>query len=381
MNPSRYLQAADLQGLAQLAGDGVAGTSRLVEHLHLTIASATAPLGDAVEGRTRGITGLVYRSILGVNWLVGASIRALGSTLPSPAAEAEASAAREQWLAALNGVLGDHLESSDNRLAIPMRFRHRGRALSIERAALSETFDRPAGRLLVAAHGLCMNDLNWGGAAGIPERLGRMRGYTPLHLHYNSGLAIADNGSKLAELLESVVARWPVPVEEVVIVGHSMGGLVARCAVDEGVSAGHAWVEKLSRIAYLGTPHHGAPMERMGHRFESLLGMSPYSAPFKRLGGIRSAGIVDLRHGRVPTANAGVQEFAIAATARNGAGRLLGGLQGDELVPVDSALGRHEDPDRALDIPEDRCLVVDGAGHLGLLYHPEVYRSLGRWLR
>jgi len=76
-----------------------------------------------------------------------------------------------------------------------------------------------------------------------------------------------------------------------------------------------------------------------------------------------------------------VEEFAIAATARTSAGRLLGGLLGDELVPVDSALGRHPDPERALAIPDDRCRIVEGSGHFGLLYHPEVYRSLRRWLR
>lgn len=381
LSPARYLRSADLHGLAQLAGDGVAGTGRLVEQLHLTISSLAAPLGDAVEGRTRGITGLVYRSILGINSLVGASLDALASRLIPHRPDAETSAAREQWLAALNGVLGDHLVASGNRLAIPMRFRRLGRALLLERDALSAAFDPPSGRLLVAIHGLCMNDLNWGGTDGIPERLGRALGYTPLYLHYNSGRAIADNGQELAQQLETLVEQWPVPVTDIVIIGHSMGGLIARCAIDEGTAARHAWAESVSRVAYLGTPHQGAPMERAGHRFESLLGMSPYSAPFTRLGGIRSAGIVDLRHGRRPASHAEVQQFAIAATARTSAGRLLGGLAGDELVPVDSALGRHPDPEQALNIPEEHCRVVDGAGHLGLLYHPEVYRTLRRWLR
>lgn len=359
----------------------MSGTSRLVEQLHLTILSAAAPAGKAVEGRTRGITGLVYGSIHGVNSLVGAAINALGSRLLPHQPDAEASAAREQWLAMINGVLGDHLVASDNHLAIPMRFRHCGRALELERDALSSAFEQPSGRLLVAVHGLCMNDLHWGGAGAIPERLAKALGYTPLYLHYNSGRAIADNGQDLAQRLETLVEQWPVPVEDIVFIGHSMGGLIARCALDEGVLASRPWAESVSRIAFLGTPHHGAPMERVGHRFESLLGMSPYSAPFVRLGGIRSAGIVDLRHGRLPTSDSGVQEFAIAATARTRAGRLLGGLLGDELVPVDSALGRHPELDRARGIPDEHCRVVDGAGHLGLLHHPEVYRSLRRWLR
>ncbi len=380
MIPTRYLYASDLHGLARLAVDGVAGTSEMVEQLHGTIARAAMPLGPPVVAGTRGITGMVYRSLRAVNGAVGTSINALGplvARMPPPAP----SPARERWLAIVNGVLGDHLADSDNPLAIPMAFRFGGEALVLESAALAERIASPSGKLLIAAHGLCMNDLHWGGADGIPERLGRALGYTPLYLHYNSGRAIADNGLELARRIETLVEQWPVPVTDIVIIGHSMGGLIARCALDEGTSARRAWAKSVSRIAFLGTPHHGAPMERVGHRFESLLGMSPYSAPFVRLGGIRSAGIVDLRHGRLPASNAEVDEFAIAATARTRAGRLLGGLLGDELVPVDSALGRHPDPRLALAIPDERRLVVADAGHLGLLHHPAVYRSLRRWLR
>lgn len=381
MKPARYLQAADLQGLAQLAGDGVAGTGRLVEHLHLTITSLAAPFGETVSGRTRGITGLVYRSIHGVNSIVGASLNAAATRfLPRPSDE-EISAARERWLAALNGVLGDHLEASGNRLAIPLRFRHRGQALDLRREDLSRAFPQPSRRLLVAVHGLCMNDLDWGGSSGMPERLGKALGFTPLHVHYNSGRAIANNGRELAESLEALVGQWPLPVEEIVIIGHSMGGLVAGSALEQAGSAGHGWARALSRIAFLGTPHHGAPMERLGHRFESILGLSPYTAPFTRLGRIRSAGIVDLRHGGMPRPERNVALFAVASTARSRAGRLIGGGLGDGLVPIDSALGRHADPRRELGIPAENTRIVAGAGHLGLLHHPDVYRSLRRWLR
>ncbi|WP_376694467.1 alpha/beta hydrolase [Wenzhouxiangella sp. EGI_FJ10409] len=381
MTPTPYLHASDLHGLARLAIDGVAGTSELVEQLHGTIARVAMPLGPPVVAGTRGITGLVYRSLRAVNGAVGTSINAVAGPLVARMPPPSISPGREHWLAIVNGVLGDHLADTENPLAIPMTFRYGGDALVLEPTALADRIASPSGKLLIAAHGLCMNDLHWGGAEGIPERLGRALGYTPLYLHYNSGRAIADNGLELAQRIETLVEQWPVPVTDIVIIGHSMGGLVARCALDTGISTQQAWAASVSRIAYLGTPHHGAPMERVGHRFESLLGMSPYSAPFTRLGGMRSAGIIDLRHGRLPASEAEVDEFAIAATARTRAGRLLGGMLGDELVPVDSALGRHPDPQRALPFPDERCLVVADAGHLGLLHHPEVYRCLRRWLR
>src|SRR5699024_10320530 len=229
--------------------------------------------------------------------------------------------------------------------------------------------EAPSGRLLVAVHGLCMNDLHWG-ERGMPQRLGQALGFTPLYPHYNSGLPIADNGRALAELLQKLVDAWPVPVEEIVIVGHSMGGLLARSARAHAVRGGHDWEKLLTRMVFLGTPHHGSPLERAGHGVNRLLGISPYSAPFRSLGGLRSAGIRGLRHGLAETSPPGnpAKWYAIAATA----GPRMGRRPGDGLVPVDSALGHHPDPDRALAIPQENCRLVTGAGHLGLLRHPDV---------
>src|SRR5699024_2516657 len=161
----------------------------------------------------------------------------------------DSSSAREQWRAALNGVLGDHLAATGNPLAIPMSFRKHGAALTLERGALARAIEAPSGRLLVAVHGLCMNDLHWG-ERGMPQRLGQALGFTPLYPHYNSGLPIADNGRALAELLQKLVDAWPVPVEEIVIVGHSMGGLLARSARAHAVRGGHDWEKLLTRMVF-----------------------------------------------------------------------------------------------------------------------------------
>jgi len=203
--------------------------------------------------------------------------------------------------------------------------------------------------------------------------LARDLGYTPLYLRYNSGRHVAENGHELAELLEHLLDRWPAPIDDLVILGHSMGGLVARSACDAGAEAGHTWVGRLRKLVFLGTPHHGAPLERGGKWLEGALGVSPYSSPLARLGMVRSAGITDLRYGFASPLPAGVACYALAAT-------LGPGPIGDGLVPLDSALGRHAEPEKALAFPETNCWIGRGMGHFDLLDRPEVYKELRTWL-
>jgi len=244
-----------------------------------------------------------------------------------------------------------------------------------------------------------MSDLQWTrhghdhGAA-----LGRDLGYTPVYLHYNSGLHISTNGRAFARKLEALLRTWPVPVTELVLVGHSMGGLVARSAVHYGRQAGHAWSRRLSRLVFLGTPHHGAPLERGGHRVDAMLASSGMAAPLSRIGKIRSAGITDLRYGslvdqdwrgrdrfarsaagvHVPLPD-GVDCFAIAGTTgreRDVTSRLIG----DGMVPLRAALGQHADPRRTLRFEASRQWVAHGTHHLDLLCAPAVYETMRRWL-
>ena len=63
------------------------------------------------------------------------------------------------------------------------------------------------------------------------------------------------------------------------------------------------WPRRVHALAFLGTPHHGAPLERGGLLVDRLLGISPYVAPFARLGRSRSAGITDLRFGNLQDAD------------------------------------------------------------------------------
>jgi pimeloyl-ACP methyl ester carboxylesterase len=333
--------------------------------------------------------------------LVGRGLDKLLAGLEPALGERSTWPGREALLAALNGVLGDYLAASNNPLAITMRLRRNGLPLPSERGSLAAAIPEAGSKLVVLLHGLCMNDLQWNrkkhdhGAA-----LARDLGYTPVYLHYNSGLHVSANGRAFAEMLESLVRHWPVPVTELALIGHSMGGLVARSACHYGASARHAWLRHVDKLVFIGTPHHGAPLERGGNWVDILLSSSRYSAPLARLGKIRSAGITDLRFGnlvdedwhrrdrfapggdhrvRVPLPEA-IACYAIAATTGKTTGALSDRLIGDGIVPLASALGRHPDPSFALAFDESRQRVVHGVNHLDLLSRDEVYAQIRQWL-
>jgi pimeloyl-ACP methyl ester carboxylesterase len=396
-----HAPASDLRGLSRLTIDAIVGVVDLVEAMHYSIASLPGFAGKTRTGRTSGITGLAYRSVGGAIGLVGHGLDRLLARL-NPLLGAKSSwTGREAVLAVLNGVLGDYLAASKNPLAITMSLRRDGHPLPMDAQALANAIPRAGGKLAILVHGLCMNDLQWNrqghdhGAA-----LARDLGYTQVYLHYNTGLHISTNGRAFADLLGTLLAAWPVPPSELVIIGHSMGGLIARSACHYGAMAHHQWLGHLDKLVFLGTPHHGAPLERGGNLVDMLLGISRYTAPFARLGKIRSAGITDLRYGnlvdadwkgrdrfarsgdvrqRVPLPD-GVACFTIAATTGKKTGDLGDRLIGDGIVPLDSALGRHRDPDLALTFPESRQWIGHDMNHLELLGRREVYAWIRRWL-
>jgi hypothetical protein len=400
MSKTTHLFPSDVRGFARLSTQATVGLADLVEAMHHRIARPLGRGSTQSPQRTRGLTGLVYKSVRGVTRLVGGGLDALLAQLRPTLAGRASSPEREAVLAALNGVLGDYLVASDNPLATPMRLRRDGRPLVLERQALAEAIPQGGGKLAVLVHGLCLNDLQWnrqGHDHGVV--LARHLGYAPLYLHYNSGLHTSTNGRTLAGLLDVLLEQWPQRVEELVIIAHSMGGLVTRSACHYGVIAGHDWPRKLRRIAFLGTPHHGAPLERGGNWVNVILDATPYAAPFGRLGKIRSAGITDLRYGnvldehwkgrdrfahardtrRVVPLPEGVHSYAMAATTGKKPGDLRARLLGDGLVPVSSALGRHVDSRRALSFPKSRQWIGYGMNHMDLLGRTEVSDQIVRW--
>lgn len=409
MSKSRPGHASDLRGAARLATDATAGLTDLVEAMHERIARLPGADRRPLSGRTGGLSGLVYKTIRGVTQVVGGSLDALLAAL-APALKPDSACddtppprrEREAIVAALNGVLGDYLAATGNPLATKMAFRREGRTLPLDAAGLASALPGAGAKLLVLTHGLCMGDRQWlrnghdHGAA-----LARDLGFTPVYLHYNSGQHISINGREFARQLETLLAAWPQPVERLVLLGHSMGGLLARSALHHAALAGHAWPARLSDLVFLGSPHFGAPLERAGNWVDVLLGTTSYTAPIARLGKVRSAGITDLRHGYLVDEDwvgrdrfarvtdrrhhlplpGGVRCFTAAATLGAQGGDLKDRLLGDGLVPLDSALGRHRDPARTLAFPEDRQWVGCGMSHLDLLNRPEVATQLCTWLK
>lgn len=392
---------SDLRAYNRLAIEATIGVTDLLENLHHNVSRLPGMFASASEERAGGITGFVYRSIRGVTETVGVGVDALLGVLTSARKLESSSDRREALLAALNGVIGDHLAATENPLRIPMRLRHQGRTLELERAALVPAIPNATGRIVVLAHGLCMSDRQWrrnGHDHG--EALARDAGFTPVYLHYNSGLHISSNGREFSGQLDALVKAWPVAVEELVLIGYSMGGLVVRSACHHGRQLRHQWLGSLRRIVFLGTPHAGSPLERSGSRVDALLGASPYTAALARLGKVRSAGITDLRHASLADADwqgrdrfardaghnkriplpSGVRCYAIAGTLAKKPDSLRGALVGDGLVPVASALGLHAERKLSLGLPESQRWTGNGIGHLDLLDNADVYSRLRAWL-
>lgn len=394
--------ASDLRGIGQLAVDGVTGVTDLVEAMHAAITHLPAMIGRQAPATTTGLTGAIYSSVRGVTRLVGNGLDASLSWLTPLLGASERSAPRQATLAAVNGVLGDHLEATGNPLAIEMQLRVQGKAIPLTRKALSTRFPEASGKVLILIHGLCMDDLQWNYAEHDHcQSLADDLGYTALYLNYNSGRHISRNGQQLSKLLNQLVKAWPAPVTEITLLGHSMGGLVARSAIDDAFGKRLTWSKLPVRVVFLGVPHNGAPLERAGSWIDMLIGISPYSAPFVRLGQMRSAGIQDLRHGNLRDVDwqdrdgdaradartplplpRQVTAYAIAASTQarrkdDDDSR----ASGDGLVPIDSALGRHPDNAFNLRIPKASQWVGYGINHLELLGSDAVYQQLKRWLR
>ena len=373
MTPKKKRKNAhDLRGAGKLAVDATTRVTGVVERMNHTIGGAPARLFSAP----------VYASIRAIANLVGVSVDFALAQLEPVLGESAPSAERDALLAALNGVVGDYLRDTGNPLAITTHLR---------------TVGAPRPRIVVLVHGSCMNDRQWrrdGHDHG--EALARDLDATAVYVLYNSGRHVSENGRELAAQLQALVSGWPIAIESITLVGHSMGGLVARSACYYAEDARLAWRDKVRSLVCIGTPHHGAPLERIGNLLQLLGGVSRYSAPIARMGRLRSAGVTDLRFGNVIDEHwrghdrfekngddrravalpEDVACFALAGTtAKSGEGKKL---PGDGLVPVDSALGRHAKKALVL-FPESHRAIAYGVGHLDLL-GASVYPLLRGWL-
>ncbi|MCB9655986.1 MAG: alpha/beta fold hydrolase [Deltaproteobacteria bacterium] len=302
----------------------------------------------------------------------------------------------------LNAVVGDYLAQTHNDLAIEMGFYQRGEPLGLERESLASAFSNATNRICVFIHGMACNETCWS-FPGEPSTsygtlLERDLNYTPLFLRYNTGLHISTNGKALAALLERILEVYSPPVEELVLVGHSMGGLVLRSACHYGESFGHRWPTVMRTAFYLGAPHLGAPLEKIGGALS--IAMHAVNEPVVRLvrkvANLRSSGVKDLRHanlvdedwaGRDPDTSlrnwrtpvplkADTQHYVIAGTLAKDAKHLISQLFGDAMVRLGSATGQPEREDRAPRFPKENLRVLTGINHMNLAHSPDVYREI-----
>jgi hypothetical protein len=374
---------AAARGLLQLGVAGTVGIASLAQAVHEAVL-ATAPLPWLPSGPVvRGISGLAYGGVRRVASVVGkggdallalAEGRSGGSPSPRPT---RALPVPMEWRAVLNGIVGDRLETLGNPLALPM-------TLEAHPFARRRAHRAARGPRVLFIHGLCMSDGHWqapeGRGADFGDALAREAGFRPLYLRYNTGLAIAENGRRLAELL---AARhrgrhaWRGPLH---VVAHSLGGLVIRSAIAHGVANDEAWTQRLRHVICLGTPHDGAPLERVGKTVDLALGLSRFSSPWAVIGKIRSVAIQQLGHAAIPvwtTRPSGLRLHAVAGVWRSSHRGGLSAALGDGLVPMASALGE-SDASRAAGF--DHRHVVTRVGHLALVRHPDVLDHLVRIL-
>ena len=409
------MRADEVTGVSQLARASLRGGTSRIHELHQGIADrafrAVGPAGRPVQVVHDAISGLTYSS---VRVALGVGARAVGgaAALRASGRDLDTDRGGRVALAILNGAHGDLVAREAPALALDMTVRVAGRAVPTETSALQQAFPGASGRLAVFLHGLTESEDSWGygaerhhgdRAVTYGSQLQRDLGLTPVYLRYNTGLHISENGRSLDALLTALVGAWPVPVQDVVLIGHSMGGLVARSALHQaggGTAQAHGWTHLVRDTVTLGSPHLGAPLERGVHRLTAQLARLPETRPLARLLTLRSVGIKDLRRGTLVEADwtgrdldaltpgehthvpllDGARHFVVLATlTRNPEGRAAD-LLGDLLVPPRSASGDTGDDDR-LAFPPDHVHRIGGLHHFDLLNHPLIYARIRAWLQ
>jgi len=390
---------SDWRGITRLATQATNGVARIVEGVHQNVWSSMGFPSGKTPGETRGFTRMIYQTINGTTQLVGKSadtaLAGLQRVLDPGDGIAPESPRRRTFLSVANGVIGDHLVNDNNPFAIPMTLTPQ----------VSVPSQKVSGKVLLLIHGLCMNDLQQhAGQNNYELEYGQLLagklGYHPVYLRYNSGLHVSQNGRELAARLEQWLELWPTEVVDLSVLAHSMGGLLIRSAFHYARQEGLNWPERVKHIVFLGTPHHGAPLERVGNWLDLVLGSIPHTRPFTALAKVRSAGVTDLRYGNVldedwhgrdrfklnpdersiaplpDTANC----YSVAATLAKSRSALADHVIGDGLVPLHSALGRHKTPARNLGFDDKSQFIAYNTNHMNLLNSREVSEQVVEWL-
>lgn len=402
----------ELKAVGDLGAFALEMVTDRVEELHHAISrrsfDATGPAADPVRAVHDAVSAALYGSVRAAG---GAAARGVAAAVArftpehaEPISDTPGGAAARS---ALNGLLGDVLEAEASPLAIPMAARIAGRDVPPTPSVLRDAYPRATPRIVVFVHGLGEHEGVWwwrarkaghGPVVPMSERLRADLDFTAVHVRYNTGLRISENGARLATLLSALCDAWPTDVHEVAIVGHSMGGLVARAAIRCGDLGGHDWVERIQHIVSLGTPHHGSPVEKGVNLASYAMRSVPEAAPIASVLDTRSVGIKDLafgviaeEHWRERDGSALLADYreaialpdhvtlhAVAATLSVDPAHAIGAAFGDLLVRLDSASGDHAR--HGLGIREEHRRHVGGLTHFDLPSDPQVYRYVRDWL-
>lgn len=402
--PSAVRQANELRALNTLFFDDLRAFPGAIRDMHLGIAQrafrAVGPMGRPVQLIHDELSRRGYAAVGSGTALVGRTFdgamkrQRVGETFLLSGTRSGSA-----LVAALNGLIGDQLERSGSDLHQPASVRVDGRTVALDPGSVAAAFPDATERLVVFLHGLMGDEYYWAwGGRSYGARLQADLGYTGVYLRYNSGRHVSENGRSVAQLLDALTRRWPVKVSELALVGHSMGGLVARSACYEASRSGLPWVENVRRVVSLGSPHLGAPLEQAAHVAAAALYRLPETRMLAGLLRRRSSGIRDLRYGslvdedwrdrdpnvlraaacqEVPLLS-GATHYFVSATVTRSPSHPLGRLLGDVLVLVPSATGRGRT--RRIPFEAEHGFHVSPTHHLALLNHPQVYRRLREWL-
>jgi pimeloyl-ACP methyl ester carboxylesterase len=405
---SEQQQADELRSLARLGFDELRRATGGIGDVHRAVAGRAfgASGRGALPARTLhdAIANGVYAGLSGATRLAGLAADAgLGRRAVRDGRRLSASHRGALLVGALNGLIGDRLEREGSDLHQPMSVRAGGRAVPLDPTALAGAHPGAGGRMVLFLHGLMETEFAWRAGTGpggetYATRLRRDLGCTPVELRYNSGRHISENGLSLADLLAELVARWPAEVESIALVGHSLGGLVARSACHQAAERGDPWVRRVRHVISLGTPHMGAPLAQGVHWMSAALAAVPETRPFAAFLRRRSAGIRDLRQGSLVDADwrdcdpdalravacqevpllEGATHCFVAATVTRSGRDPVGRLLGDCLVLRPSASGRSRT--RRIPFEEEYGMHIGGTHHVALLNHPKVYERMLGWL-
>jgi hypothetical protein len=391
--------SAYLQGVTSLLVDTTLSITDIVETMHKRVVHPPLLPSTPIQHLITNIASITYKNIKWSTILIGKGLDKTLAQLGPVLGTIHSSNKKNTILAVLNGIVGDYLEKKENPLQLKMHFRYLSKTLFFNNKKLFEPNSKVNGKILIMVHGSCMNDYLWtreghNHGTALEKELDK----TTIYLNYNSGLHISSNGKKLNDLLEQLVLHWPTPIEEINIISHSMGGLVTRSAIHYGIKQHKNWMKYLQKNVFLGTPHHGAPLEKIGNYIDFILESIPYTKPFARLGKIRSAGVTDLRYGNVVDQDwqdydrfelqgdkrqhialpENVENYCIAAAIGKET-KATAKLFGDNLVTVKSALGQHKNPDKDLNFKEENTWIAYENSHLDLLNNPKIYAKIKAW--